>query len=150
MDDKSADEIIYVFLTIAIPLSIKYGMDAYNKRKKPKVPKIELSPYPASKWDLISKIFLIACAAWYANRFITTPYNFLNELGVEVNSPSFEVRNHFKDYMTERFPGWTLGPLSESPSAVLFDKDIYADKIRPLEELYDKLRAGKWRRWYGR
>lgn len=52
--------------------------------------------------------------------------------------------------MTERFPGWTLGPLSDSPSVSLFDKDIYTDAIRPLEELYDKLRAGKWRRWYGR
>jgi hypothetical protein len=150
MDDKFTDDIFYLFLTIVIPLSIKYSISAYYKRKRPQAPLIQLPPYPASKWDLRLKVFLIACSAWYFYRLYNRPYSFLTELGVEVNSPSFQVRNHFRDYMTERFPGWVLTPLTDSQSSDLFDKDLYLQEIRPLEELYDKLRSGKWRRWYGR
>jgi hypothetical protein len=150
MDDKSTDEIVYVCLTIAIPLVIKYALEAFRMRKIPKPPKVPLPPNPASRWDAIIKIFLISAAAWYIRKLINPPYDFIKELGVAINAPAFQVRNHFRDYMTERFPGWILEPLSDSQSSTLFDQEIYTSEIRPLEELYDKLRSGKWRRLYGR
>ena len=150
MDDKSADEIAYVCLTIAIPLVVKYALEIIRMRKAPKTLKVPLPPNPASKWDAIINLILVAASAWYIRKLMDPPYDFLKELGVAINAPAFKVRNHFRDYMTQRFPGWILGPLSDSPSANLFDKELYTSEIRPLEELYDKLRSGKWRRWYGR
>lgn len=150
MEDKLTDEITYLLLSIAIPIGIKFGRDALYKRKQPQIPQVQLPPYPSSNWDWILGIFVVLCSAWYFKRMATPPRNFLAELEVEVDSPAFIVRNHFRGYMMERFPGWTLRPLSDSGPSNLFDKDVYANEIRPLEELYDKLRTGKWRRWYGR
>jgi hypothetical protein len=55
--------------------------------------------------------------------------------------------------MTATYPGWTHSTnihAKESPAKDAFDKDFYESTIEPLEQLYEKLRASKWRRWYGR
>ena len=150
MNDSSTDDLLFMMLTISVPLAIRYIWDFYRKRNLPKVPEMTLPPHPFSKWDLMTNCFIVAAAAFYLSKIIHLPFNFFEEIGVDLTAPSYQIRNHFRDYMVSKYPGWVLGPLGDSPSANLFDKEVYDNEIKPWEDLYDKLRIGRWRRWYGR
>lgn len=147
------DEIGSLLLTLTTPFAIRYAYSLFSKRNQPKVPELTRPPRPKTRADRWSTYFLIFCALWQAYHVIVPPPSFLRTIGASVDSPSFIVRNQFREYMTVRFPGWTK-PAGlydqESPSKDLFDDFTFETQIEPLEQLYDKLRASKWRKWYGR
>lgn len=146
------DELAYVLLSLAVPFAIRYVWDLYQKARQPRQKDLVRAPRPKTTLDKLSTIVLLLLTVAQVSALIVPPTNFLSDIGASVRSPSFMVRNKFRDYMSERFEGW-IGPTpieQESPSKTLFDAVTFERDILPLEKLYDKLRATKWRRWYGR
>ncbi len=151
--DQQLEELGMIMLTLAIPLIIRFAFDLYRKRKQPKLPDLKREPRPLSYNDKLSSCFFLLCCILHVYILFHTPHSFLKTIGASVNSPSFIVRNQFRDYMMNRFPGWTktMGLYeTESPAKHIFDEITFETQIKPLEDLYDKLRASKWRKLYGR
>ena len=147
------EELAYSLIALAFPLVFRYSLSLFTRKRSPKVADIQRPPRPKSVPDHLSTSLFLALACYHFYQMSIVPYSFLSVLKVGVKTPSFQVRNSFREYMTHQFPGWKppTGILeNDSPSKELFNEDTWKNKIQPLESLYDKLRASKWRKWYGR
>lgn len=147
------EELGYSLMALAFPLVFRYCLSLFSRKRSPKVADIQRPPRPKTLLDQWSTYLFLALASYHFYRMSIAPYSFLSTLNVGVKTPSFQVRNQFREYMAQEFPGWKAptGIIdTESPSKDLFDEDTWNNKILPLEQLYDKLRASKWRKWYGR
>ncbi|KAJ3045081.1 hypothetical protein HDV00_011806 [Rhizophlyctis rosea] len=123
-----------LIMWLVVPWAIGQVRKYFSKKEKLRPPK------PRSSWDVYSTYFLLIIALTQLWLCLRPLPNFLAELGAGPNTPSFQLRNSFRDYMTQRYPDWTEGSSSESLTA--------NPEVQSLEETYNLLRNTEMRQVY--
>ncbi|TPX57404.1 hypothetical protein PhCBS80983_g03857 [Powellomyces hirtus] len=98
---------------------------------------------PWSKWDTYSSLFLGLVGLIQLALCTRRQPNFLGELSVHPEAPSFVVRNNFRAYMYRQYPTWREG----SPNTEL-TLPPEQSRVSDLEKLYDSLKSADQRKSY--
>ncbi|KNC98157.1 uncharacterized protein SPPG_06561 [Spizellomyces punctatus DAOM BR117] len=126
-----------VALWVGLPFLISKARE-YFKKTTPRPPR------PKTSLDTFSTFFLVFVAC--ANILVATipSQNLLRDLRVHPESPSFVVRNNFRQYMSAKFPGWTQEGAYDLRQA----DPATRDRVEELERLYELLKSTDNRRMY--
>ncbi|KAJ3178361.1 hypothetical protein HDU87_003676 [Geranomyces variabilis] len=120
-----------LFLWIGLPLLVSKGR-AYFK-KTPSRP-----THPKSVYDKYATAFLLFVAVLQLCACVVRPPNVLVDLGIGLETPSFVLRNTFRNHMAARYPGWASGAVRPEDEA----------RVATAEKIHESLKTTSARKEY--